>query len=169
MQEQVKTVQAVPDRLFVALSHYSFGEAFKTKVNGFPNLTLIQPIKIDSQSLAIGIHHDHQVAHFFLFKEPEAYKEQTSENLRVFTVFAGKISGFGPTAVFKNRIYYDNIGKVDQQQNYLHASRIIIDELDVILRNWNLTGAELVAEIPIQEVPTLELISETDEKTLLCV
>ena len=160
-----QTVQYVSDKLFEHFSQYSFGDSFHTRVNGFPYLALIQPIRIVSQDLAIGLHREERISHFFLFNKADAYKEKTNKNHRICTVFVGKIEGSLPDKqFFKNRIYYDIVGKINDQQNYLHVISLILSILDTFVRNTEIQG--FTQGLSLSAVPLLEIISET-KKTIL--
>lgn len=158
--ESKKTVQFVPDKLFLNLSRFEVGEQYRSIVNGFPYLTLIQPIDIEGQLLAIGLHRDYHVSHFFLFKTPDAYKKTTTKNLRIFTVVAGKVSGIhGSNArYYRNCINYDNTGKIDSHQNFLHASSVVSAELDAICQTYGVR--EFPADFLISTVPQSIPIAE---------
>ncbi len=159
MKNQQKTVQFIPDKLFEIFSHYAFGGSFQRFINGFPHLTLIQSIRIDSQDLAIGLHREEYVTHFFLFDSKDAYREKTNKDHRILTVFAGKVEGIvSRSQIFKNIIYCDVFGKVKNQQNYLHALSMVLAELDVLARKHRIVDFEPL--IPLQNVPQQERITE---------
>jgi hypothetical protein len=160
--KNIGTVQFVTDRLFEAISRYSFGDPFRKIVNGFPQFTLIQPVKIDSQNLAIGLNRDFVVSYFFLFDNPDAYKEETNKNHRILTVFAGKVKGLhGKNQTFKNRVYCDVLSRIDAQQNFLHAITVTLKELDNINRKFNIQDFE--QEILVSSLKPLDIITEKKE------
>lgn len=160
------TVQFIPDSLFETFSRYSFGDPFKKIVTGFPNLTLIQPIKIDSQDLAIGLHRDVQISQFFLFDSPIAYLEKNHKRHQIITIFAGKAVGLHGTGkqFYKNRIYCDVMAKVKNQQNFLHPLSVVLIELDKLVRKYSIQS--FIQGIPLQDVPVLDPIMEGRETTL---
>lgn len=156
------TVQFVTDRLFESISKYSFGDPFREFVNGFPQFTLIQPVKIDSQDLAIGLNRDFAVSHFFLFNSPDAYKETTNKNHRILTVFAGKVKGLHwEKQIFKNRVYCDVLSRIDAQQNFLHAITMTLKELDNINRKFNIQDFQ--QEILVSSLKPLDIITKEKE------
>jgi hypothetical protein len=158
------TVQNIPRKVFDEMSLYSLGDPYIALVAGQLYPALIQPIKIDGQELSIGLHNELHISHFFLFRTPDAYKTETSQNLRVLTIFGGKVTGRnGQNQLFKNRVYYDIIGKVDEQQNFLHASMKILAVLDNLIRTNNTWTLQAV--IPLEELPVLEIFRFSEQYT----
>lgn len=154
-------VQIVPDKMFLTLMRYAFGEQRFSIIEGFGHLTLIQPIKIDGKSLNIGLNRDFYESHFFLL-DPE----KTGKKSKILTIFAGRVVGIhGGKQTFKNKVYFDVLGKVDSQQNFLHAITVIAQELDAVVRNIGLK--ELPESVPLEEVKQLKIITKNEKVIFL--
>ncbi len=149
-----KTVQPIMDALFAKLLIYAFGEPFLSRMVCVTTPVLFQKVKIDGQIMFIALCREMHVSTFYLFGPNVSEEERISKKMAIFVAYAGKVEGFMPKEIFKNRIYFDVVGKVDaeEHQTFLHALVTIMTQLDILIRNF---GLPKETKLSLKETPRL--------------
>lgn len=161
----MKTVQSIPDVLFLDLFPHALGKPFVSRVVGFTRPVLFQPVKMDGQSMFMALSRDFLISSFLLFGPDITKAERINKKMAIFIVHAGKIDGLFPREIFKNRIYFDVVGKVDAEdhQTFLHPVTMVMNKLDILIRKLKLPKE---TKLKASEVPQLPPIPGTLPKNI---